>query len=354
MARDDTARDLDSEQSLLDRRSYLKLSGAAAASVAAAGAYGGSASAQESSYDTITVSAGQKKTISVSSGETFENVLIDMTADGASAEIRASGDDWTIRNVGFKGNHPGGHYMLTPGVSSEDGHGLVENVYMGDGQTEGTAKGGVWVNANLPHRGTLEFRNVHIAHMIDNGLYGSGPGAQGYGGVTNVYDSYFHSNMIANVRLNSREETSYVKNTTINVDDTVRPCGAGCSAPGSTNTRAVWVWYGKAVVENCDVRGQITGHKGGSVETKNTRTGSDADMNPPEGVPMSAEAAAQGGGHSGSADGSSSSDSSTPADDSASSDGSGSGDSTQTESDSDDGPDSLRELVELINGGSDE
>ena len=346
MARDDMARDSDSEQTLLDRRSYLKLSGAAAASVAAAGAYSNSASAQ-SSYETITVPAGGKKTFSVGSGETFENVLIDMTADGASAEIQARGDDWTIRNVGFKGNHPGGHYLLVPGVSSEDGHGLVENVYLGDGQTEGTAKGGVWVNANLPHRGTIEFRNVHIAHMIDNGLYGSGPGAQGYGGVTNVYDSYFHSNMIANVRLNSREETSYVKNTTINVDDTVRPCGAGCSAPGSTNTRAVWVWYGKAVVENCDVRGDMRGHDGGTIETKNTRTGSDADMSPPQGVPMSAEAAAQGGGHSGSS-GDSASDDSTSSDSSATSD-----DSAQSD-DGDDGPDTLRELVEAISGGSDD
>ncbi|WP_115862584.1 hypothetical protein [Halorussus litoreus] len=327
MARD-KARERDDELTV-DRRSFLGAAGAGIASAVGVGTLASSGAAAD--YRTVTVPAGETQSFSVGDGETLENLLIDMTADGASAKITASGDDWTIRNVGFEGEHPGGHYLLVPAVSSPDATGTIENVYMGDGQAPRSAKGGVWVNANVPHRGTIEFRNVHIAHMIDNGLYGSGPGAQGAGGVTNVYDSYFHSNMISNVRLNSRDETSYVENTTIDVDDSVRPCGAGCSAPGSTSTRAVWSWYGKTVVENCDVRGDMLGHDGGSVETRNTRTGSDADLKPPSGVPMSAEEAAGG---------------------SSSADGGDSGSSTTTESDG--GADGNAEgaVLELVAGSN--
>ena len=295
MARDDTARDPDSEQSLLDRRSYLKLAGAAAASVAAAGASSGSANA--ASYDTITVPAGGTETIRVDGGETFENTLIDMTADGASAQIIPSGDDWTVRNVAFKGNHPGGNYLLTPGVPSKDGHGLVENVYLGDGQTERAGNGGVWVNGNLPHRGTITFRNVHIAHMIDNGLYGMDSGYWGHGGVVNVEDSYFDSNNIANIRVGSIDgRTCHVKNCVVKADST-RPCGEGCSSPGATNPRGVWAWFGPVEVSNSDIGGPMPRQTkdGGSIEESDTRWGAEADTDRvPEGVPMTAEEAVGG------------------------------------------------------------
>jgi hypothetical protein len=295
MARHETARDTDSEQSLLDRRSYLKMAGAAAASVAAAGASSGAASA--ASHDTITVPAGGTETITVESGETFENTLIDMTADGASAQINASGDDWTIRNVAFKGNHPGGNYLLTPGVTSEDGHGLIENVYMGDGQTEGSGKGGVWVNGNLPHRGTITFRNVHIAHMIDNGLYGMDGGYHGVGGVVNVEDSYFDSNNIANIRVGSIDgRTCHVENCVVKADST-RPCGTGCSSPGATNSRGVWAWFGPVKVTDSDVGGSSpqSTKDGGTIEESNTRWGAEADTGRvPDGVPMAAEEAVGG------------------------------------------------------------
>jgi hypothetical protein len=296
MARDATARDTDSEQSLLDRRSYLKLTGAAMASVAAAGASSDSANA--ASYDTITVPAGGTETIQVGSGETFENTLIDMTADGASAQIIPKGDDWTVRNVAFKGNHPGGNYLLTPGVSSKDGHGLIENVYMGDGQTEGSDMGGVWVNGNLPHRGTITFRNVHIAHMIDNGLYGMDSGYWGYGGVVNVEDSYFDSNNIANIRVGSIDgRTCHVKNCVVKADST-RACREGCSSPGAKNSRGVWAWFGPVEVTGSDVGGsspRVT-KDGGHIEESDTRWGSEANVDRvPEGAPMSPEEAIGGG-----------------------------------------------------------
>jgi hypothetical protein len=295
MARDETARD-SPEIGLLNRRSYLRFAGATAASFAAAGA------ANAAEYRTITVSAGETQTIDIGDGETFENVLIDMTADGASALVRTSGSGWTIRNVGFKGIHPGGHYLLNPGVSDPDGTGLVENLYMGDGQVAGSDSGGIWLNANLPHRGTITFRNVHVAGMIDNGLYGSGPGAQGYGGNLHVESSYFKANTISNVRLNAKERPCRVIDTVVDSRGN-KPCRTGCSAPGSTNTRAVWSWYGETHLRNCDILGDITSVKGGSVTQTNTRTGDAADLTPPKGVPTSAEQAASGAGSSGSGSG---------------------------------------------------
>lgn len=298
MARDETTHNSDSETVSLDRRRYLKLAGAVPTAIVA-GAFTGSA--KESGYDTITVPAGGTKSISVASGETFENVLIDMTADGASAHITTSGDDWTIRNVAFKGNHPGGHYLLTPGVSSKDGHGLVENVYMGDGQTEGSGEGAVWVNGNMPHRGTITFRNVHMAHFIDNGLYGMDGGYSGVGGVVNVEDSYFDSNNIANVRIGSIDgRTCHVDNCVVETGST-RPCGTGCSAPGATNSRGVWAWWGPVEVTNSDIGGsqpkvEQTSEEGSpEIVSENTNWGSEANTERvPGGVPMSAEQAAAG------------------------------------------------------------
>jgi len=287
MARDETARELEDDRQI-DRRSYLKLAGASAATLAAAGTVNGA------EYDTITVAPGDTKTISLGDGERFENKLIDMTADGASAHITTSGSNWVVRNVGFKGTHPGGNYLMTPGVSDASGTGLVENVYMGDGQVARSGSGGIWVNANLPHRGTITFRNVHIAGMIDNGLYGSGPGAQGYGGNLDVESSYFKANTISNVRLNGKKRPCTVTNTVIDASGN-KPCGHGCSSPGSTTTRAVWSWYGATHLRNCDVVGSFATTKGGSVTKTNTRTGDAADLTPPKGVPMSAKAAASGG-----------------------------------------------------------
>ena len=287
MARDETARETE-DSSPIDRRSYLKLAGASAASLAAAGAV------NAAEYDTITVAPGDTKQIVVGDGETFENKLIDMTADGASAHVTTRGSNWVIRNVGFKGLHPGAHYLMTPGVADASGTGLVENVYLGDGQAARSDSGGIWVNANLPHKGTITFRNVHVAGMIDNGLYGSGPGAQGFGGNLHVESSFFRGNTISNVRLNSKERPCTVKNTVVDTRGN-KPCGVGCSSPGSTTTRAVWSWYGETHLRNCDIVGRVATTKGGSVTKTNTRMGDAADLSPPKGTPMSAKAAASGG-----------------------------------------------------------
>ncbi|NHN58233.1 MULTISPECIES: hypothetical protein [Halorussus] len=308
MARDTTAREDEQSDVTVDRRSFL---GAAGAGVAAAVGVGSLATgaADAAEYRTVTVSAGDTRTFSVGSGETLENLLIDMTAEGASAKIHANGDDWTVRNVAFKGEHPGGHYLFTPAVS-EGGTATVENLYMGDGQTARSGKGGIWVNGH-DHYGTLNFRNVHIAHFIDNGLYGTDPGYSyhgRHGGVVNVSDSFFDSNNISNIRVGSIDgRTCRVENCVVRTG-TTRPCGVGCSSPGATNSRGVWAWWGPVEVKDSDIEGSrvVADSRAGepSISSTNTRWGSDANTDRvPSGVPMTAEEAASGtasGGSTGS------------------------------------------------------
>ena len=311
------AREQADSEPVVDRRSILGLTSGAVATAFGVGAISNTTDvATAAEYRTITVPAGEKRHITVRDGETFENVLIDMTADGASAQIHAVGSNWTIRNVGFRGVHPGGHRLLTPGVTSSDGHGLIENVYLGDGQVPRSGSGAIWVNGNLPHRGTITFRNVHVAHFIDNGLYGT-PSSKQIDGVVNVEDSYFNSNNIANIRLGSGSgRPCYVRNTVVK-GGSVRPCGVGCSKPGATISRGVWAWWGTVVVEDSDIGSsppRVVNTSKGSPEivSKNSRWGSDANANRvPAGVPMSAEEAASGTSSSsgGSAGGTASDDS---------------------------------------------
>ncbi|WP_276300781.1 hypothetical protein [Halorussus lipolyticus] len=310
MARDKTARERD-ERRAVDRRSFLGVAGAGAAAALGLGSMA-SQTANAADYRTVTVPAGETRTFNVGSGETLENLLIDMTADGASAKIYANGDGWTVRNVAFKGNHPGGHYLFTPAVS-KGGTATVENLYMGDGQTEGTGKGGIWV-IGPDHYGTLNFRNVNIQHFIDNGLYGTDPGydyAGAHGGVVNVYDSFFNSNNISNIRVGSRDgRTCHVENCVVRTGST-RACGVGCSSPGAKNSRGVWAWWGPVEVRDSDIEGpaveQDSRAGDPTISSTNTRWGSNANADRvPAGVPMTAEEAASGsssassGGSSGS------------------------------------------------------
>lgn len=298
MAREpEVTRDDERESAGVDRRSYLRLAGTAIATSAIVGASSSPAIAAE--YDTVTVSAGETRTFSVGSGETLENLLIDMTADDASARIVTSGSDWTVRNIGFKGTHPGGHHQMIVRVDDPDGTGRLENVYLGNEQVDRSAKGGIYWDSANSRKGTIVLDRVHIANKVDNGFYGEG---DGYGRQI-VKNCYFHNNTISNVRVGSRHSTCRVENTTVHLDGDNPPCGAGCSSPGSTNTRAVWAWFGEVQLEDCDIKGApLLTKEGGTITQSNTRVGSAADVTPPEGVPMTAEEAASAGSDTSSGD----------------------------------------------------
>lgn len=314
--------DSDSKRSPLSRRSFL----GSAAAAAAAGVVGAS-SATAAEYDTITVSSGSTRTISVGSGETFENKLIDITASGASVSIHAKANDWTIRNVGIVGQQSSDVTMLSPSVPDASSKGVVRNVYMGDG---GSSGGGVgcWVDAtgSDAHRGTLVFDNFHVAGFADNGLYASGPGTQlgpDEGGEVHIRNSFAHNNNISNFRIGTNGST--IENSVALVDGNVTPHVNGINGRGiwvrehaqnmliedttvairhSDGGFALGAYYGdeECTVRNSTIEGSVS-HD--SVFTfDNVSRSAPSDISLPAGVPMSAEEAASGTSSGGSDDGS--------------------------------------------------
>ncbi|MFC3960244.1 right-handed parallel beta-helix repeat-containing protein [Halovivax cerinus] len=183
MTKDETSRLADTG---LDRRSYLK----AATGIAGLAALGTSASAA-TDYEEIVVDSGETYRKSLSDGETWENVVLDITAPGAGYSITATADDWTVRNVGVRGDwdHDPGSQQFIVRTDSADATGLVENVYLGDGTQGGGDPGGLFVHAR--HAGTVTIRNCNIQGFPDNGIYGSAPGtSHGNGGVVRIENTY--------------------------------------------------------------------------------------------------------------------------------------------------------------------
>ena len=211
---------------LLHRRSYLKLAGVAAA-VSTGTAVAATAAATE--YDVIELEPGERRVITVGSGETFENTLIDQTAQGSGAIISARGTNWTIRNVGFQGpfspDDAGMGLADTGGGTS-----TVENVYMGDGtdspRQQRYPSWGIWVAPD--HDGHIDFDGVHIADANDNAFYASAPGSNGNGqlGTVHFRNCYARDSWVSGFRLSrGRVENCVAVNT-----------------DSGRNGRPLWVW----------------------------------------------------------------------------------------------------------------
>jgi hypothetical protein len=298
----------------IDRRGYLRLAGGAAASLAMLGS-AGSAVGETVRNETIELSRNEHLETRLGDGDAFENVLIDATAGRCTHKLIADGDNWSIRNVAIKGRLTGDRaeqgFNLTV---TEGGSAVVENLYMGDGTVDGN-----WVPIFVPleHAGTLTFRNLHVAHWPNNGLYASAPGIEsrgGRGGVVQIESCYAHNNNIDGFRIGT--DGSYVRDSVVHVDGDV-PDVFG----GKENARGVWAREGGDVtIENCDIllehpdstyavweSGDDDGvarvvdsevaAPGGRMYRGNVRTtnvGNDPDPTPPSGVPMSPEEALDG------------------------------------------------------------
>jgi hypothetical protein len=301
----------------IDRRGYLKLAGGAAASFAA---LGGANTAGAASYETITVPAGERYVRRIGSDESFENVLVDVSASGAGFKLVASGTGWAIRNVGIGGRIDAtGHDEVFNLAVEEGGTGLVENLYLGDGAVDGN-RAPIFVP--LGHAGTMTVRRLHIRHWPNNGFYGSAPGRgerDNGDGAVRIESSYARNNNIDGFRLGT--DGSSLRNSVVHVDGDV-PDVFG----GAENARGLWIKEGgRVTIENCDILidhpdggyciRQGDGKDGddgvarvvdseiattisrsrfrGNVTTSSV--GRDPDVTPPAGVPMSAEEAASGG-----------------------------------------------------------
>lgn len=170
--------------------------------VAAAAGLGTAGLAAAESYQTVTVGAGKTETRTLGDGDTLENVLFDITADGASLKIRPNGSNWTIRNVGVKGQPhgwklPNTSYVIGATVT-KGGNGLIKNVYIGDGASAQDDVIGIFVT--LDHAGTVTIRDCNLQQWPNNGVYGAPPGRSaptdggGGGGEVHIERCYARNN----------------------------------------------------------------------------------------------------------------------------------------------------------------
>ena len=303
----------------VSRRNCLKAMGVAASSIPMLAAGGGGAAAQE--YETITVSAGDVHQITLGSGDTLENVLIDITASRADVAIRASGNDWTIRNVGIRGQSERGRGDVQWAVLWVDGNGTIENVYLGDGCVSGVDRTGIAAQARQ-HSGHFEVLNCHVARWSDNGIY-TAHAVNHAQGTVHLRDCYFRDNNVTHYRVacDGDSVVGCVAHNTGNVP---------ALPNGEVWSRGVFTYYGdpagRVRIEDCDIdvtssntNGRafaFAGHSSGggestTIHVENTEhrgevtgpsvefaggNGNAPDVTPPAGVPMSAEEAASGGG----------------------------------------------------------
>lgn len=292
----------------LTRRSYVRSLAAVAAATTGAAMVGTAAAAD---YETITISAGEDRTIHVDDGETFENTLIDCTASGARVTIAAHATDWTIRNVAIEGNLDVGRPAAVFGLSDvENGTSTFENVYLGDGSTnagDATSETGIWVSPE--HNGHLDISRVNVQEFPDNGIYASAPAGAG-GGTVHIDRCFAANNYVSNFRIGS--EGSAVTNSSVYLDD------------DGYDGRGIWVWSpGPCEIENCQLEmdgrhyaihagangngstavvadtDYDTGFHGGVEERFGSRlelddVGTDPEPFVPDGVPTSPEDAAGG------------------------------------------------------------
>ncbi len=303
------------DNDLIGRRSALKFMGAAALAPTIAGT--GTAT---SGYETITVDAGEQRKIRIGSDESLENTLIDISADGADAQIVATGSDWTVRNVGILGgsdisSSDGGY----PNLIYASGNGLIENVYLGDGVAhDGVRKGGIGVPKS--HAGQIDIRNCYIARWTGNAVYAATAAESGGGGgCVQIRDTYFRDNTISHVRI--AHDDSLLENCVItNTNNVPR------HPWGTTFSRGLWSLYGDrsqvVTIRNCDIDITDQNSNGGgeavvsvtsepmsqfrlvdsrvhgSLNSSNNilteNLGDDPDVSVPDTVPTSAEEAASG------------------------------------------------------------
>jgi hypothetical protein len=153
--------------------------------------------------ETITLSEGEVVVYELSARETFENVLIDQTAPGASYTILAPNvPGFTIRNVGFLGAGQGGQDGDPPSSAFHlqlAGQGEVEGVYLNAKNPDADATtGGMWFSTG--HAAHVDVRHCYVAGMARGGIRYDAP-AYGSGGTVTVTDTYCRDNTIANVLL---------------------------------------------------------------------------------------------------------------------------------------------------------
>lgn len=188
-----------------------------------------------------------REVFSVGSGETLANRVFDQTASGASAIVTAHATNWTVRNVGWRGEISGDSRAFT---CSDRGNNtsVARNLYIGDG-TDGSGSQrqpglGIWVAPE--HSGHIDFEYIIIQNANDNSFYCSAPGSNSNGqhGTVALRNCYSKDSWVAHYRL---------------ARGTLENCVAVNTSSGRDG-RCVWVWPtdyhdGDVEIIDCDFVG---------------------------------------------------------------------------------------------------
>lgn len=215
MQQDDASHD--DCDSRLSRRTYLN----AVVGTATLGSIGSGtgAASDDAPIDIIEVPPGETYTIRLEDGESLEQTLIDISADGATYQITAIGSDWKISNVGVRGVWDRNEKAepLIASVPDSEGTARIESVYLGDGAYDDTYPGATGIFVPNAHAGVLEIDCVNIQDFPDNAIYGSSPGdmaahpsGSGGGGAVQITNSYAANCRAGGFRIGT--EGSYVEN----------------------------------------------------------------------------------------------------------------------------------------------
>lgn len=327
----------------LTRRGWLTSIGSIATATAM-GIHGSSHRGTATRYETITVASDEHKNIHVSDGETFANTLIDITAAGASTTVRASGADWTIKNIGVKGKQsPNGgddDVDLCEVTVPADGSATLENCYFGDGSERGQMAA---VDVTHDHAGTLTISNLHAAMWAHGGVnantcgwsrnqnWPKDPGK----GTVHIDASFFENCNVAAVLLPSTGSSltgstiivdehaparvfpgggegkdmngvwvradgfarDELKNTDILVTDELSRRSPAAVTAGESREHGPPPYGGDVTLVECQLQRKWKNYRelgDGAITTEGL--GEEPVLAPPEGVPMNAEKAASGVG----------------------------------------------------------
>ena len=291
--------DTGGNNSIIDRRSYLKLAGATTAAAAVTGVAGASDGEE---YEVI---EADNSNYFLDEGEVFENKIIDFS-NGNWFTIIANTTNWTIRNVGFRGVHDHDHNAI---VARDEGGNTstIENVYLGDGcirPDSYSSHGQCGIFVHRGHTGHLDVRNVYVEDWPNNGIYASAAAYDTPGTVT-LENCFGKNNYVASLRVSDGGR--------------VVDCVAYNDGTGRYQGRPFWGWGDQEVV-GCDLDGgsysngaSIFGRDGSETYVEDTRhsgynmsgsgqysdgsgvrSNGGADLSVPEGVPTSPTEAAAG------------------------------------------------------------
>lgn len=268
-------------------------------------------------YTTITVDAGDTYSVSLSDGETWENYLIDISASGASYDVHASANDFTIRNIGFKGHiddSSGNQDPFRVRVPDPSATATIENICF-DVTCESTERdpgeyhGATGIYHWRDHAGHVDYKNLYFQNFPDNGVYASSPGhdaPDAEGGTISITNAYCKDVNTSCYRLGTSGSSLtnvvgvgnthrgiwvFYEHPTVEDSDMV-DCGSDVALGSSDYEKS---WDAEVTMNNCR---WVTETAHGNASTSNihgTPQGSPQDY-VPSGVPTTAEDAASGGG----------------------------------------------------------